>query len=299
LKVKTSILKPAFTILAVCALIIATLPSAAFAQDVQIISGSPGDTLSLSGTGAPNSQVSLEVSASIGVGTTLSGDKYYYKSTMSGLHIPGGNSLSITVSPVDTLTVSGSFPGVPIGMSMDGSVSNHVGTFSRSVPAGTYNIVVSGIANGSPSSVSMTVRASQPQSVGSDGKFTASISTSGLPSTVYTVTQDGNTVAMVYLGVQAPATPTPTQVPSPSPVPTNVPGVNGSLNGTGNTSTILPSPCVEPGLNSTNATPVSSAGPSQPSPNSGLGSWAVYLILIVLGTIVGIAAAYLFVVKKH
>jgi hypothetical protein len=178
---------------------------------------------------------------------------------MKNVNISGGNRMSFAVSPVDTLTVSSSTMG--IDKSADGFVSNHTGTFSMDVPDGTYDIAVSGIANGSRSSMPMTIRVSRLQDVGRDGTYTVSINTSGLPCSRYTITQDGDIVAMVYLGIQAPATPTPT-----------------------------PSPCLVPGLNSTNATQVS---------NDDTGAWALYLVLIVFGSIVGVAAAYLFVVKKH
>ncbi len=109
--VKANIFKPVFIALIFCVLMMVMLPPATVAQNVKIISASPGDTVSLPGTGNPNSQIKLEVSATINVGTTQSGSTYRYKSTMNGLHIPDGNSMSITVSPVDTLTVSGSIMG--------------------------------------------------------------------------------------------------------------------------------------------------------------------------------------------
>jgi len=151
----------------------------------------------------------MEVTATISLGVD---NNRYYKE-LNGVQIPGGSSFSITASPVSTFSVQGHL-GL-IGMTI-GSVSGNTGSASMgNLPGGTYNIVVTGISNGS--SVSMTVHAYQTKSVGPDGIFTASISTAGLPDAVYSVKQDGKEVAKVYLGVQAPATPTPTAPPAPTP----------------------------------------------------------------------------------
>ena len=315
MKSNTSLLMTVISTLLVCSVILTLFPFAVSADSVKIISASPGDTVSYSGTGTANAQVRLEISAAIGIGTYQSGGKTLYKTSLNGLHVPNGNSMGITVSPVDTLTVSGSFTGVPLGMSMDGSVSNRVGSFSKSVPGGTYNIVVSGIANGSPSSVSMTVSASQPQTIGSDGTYTASISTSGLPSTVYTVKQGSTTVAMVYLGVQAPSTPTPTATPTPTPSPTAVTGTNGtqvttspwsaSLGNstqkpTGTATVNTPTPQASPGANVSTATAgTPSASATQPASSIFSNAYIEAIIAILFGTTLGVVVAYLFVVRKH
>ncbi len=215
-------------------LAVITLLAAGFsglAGATQIISASPGQAITYQGNGAPDSQVTMEVTASISLG--VGGDGRYYKD-MRGVEIPGGSRFSITASPVDTFSVSGGMHG--IGMTI-GSVSNHVGSASMgNVPGGTYNIVVTGIANGS-GPVSVTVHAYQTKSTGSDGSFTASISTSGLPPAIYSVRQDGVEVATVYLGVDAPVTPTPIPVPTATPTPTPPP--NGTITPT---STFVPPP---------------------------------------------------------
>lgn len=305
--IKTDLLVPALVILITSVLLLSGFSSGVYAQSAKVISGSPGDTLSYTGMATPNSQVYLEVSASIGVGTYQSGDKYYYKSSMNNLNVPGGNSMSITVSPVDTLSVSGAFSSAPmISDTMSGSVNtdSHVGTFSKGVPPAHYNIVVFGIANGSPSSVTMSVKASQPQTVGSDGTYTASISTSGLPSAVYTVKQNGMVVAMVYLGVTAPATPTP--VPTPTPAPSRAANatvtasqgaglLNNNTSTTGNTT--IPVASANSSTNGTAATGTASASPALPE--SGLGTWGTAILAIACGTIIGIVAAYLLIIRKR
>lgn len=291
-------LTAAITILLAGSILLALIPCAASAQSPKIISGSPGDTISFMGTGTPNAQVTLEVSATIDVATQNVGGVTRYKRNMEGLNIPGGNSLSITVSPVDTLLVTGSFSGVPVGMTMEGSVSNHVGSFSKSVPPATYNIVVSGVANGSPSSVSMTVRASQPQNVGGDGTFTASLSTSGLPSTVYTVKQNGVIVAMVYLGVAAPATPTPNATPTPTP--STQPAQSSTVpSATAQIITASPSSQPTPSVSISGETVTPSASTTPTPAGGGLSPWIMAFFAITAGSVIGIAAAYLLFIKKR
>ncbi|WP_230741726.1 PT domain-containing protein [Methanooceanicella nereidis] len=226
----------------------------ASAAGVQILSGSPGDVISYSGQSGPNSLVTMEVSASISVNTWTSGDNKRYEKSLNGVNIPGGsNSMSISTYPVDTLTVTGgpSWAG-GLGYSMTGSVSNNRGSFSMSnVPGGKYNIVVSGISNGSSQSVSMSVKASQKVSADADGKFSVSLDTGGLPAAVYSVKQNGMEVALVYLGVTPPATPTPVPTPvitatptatsSPTVSPTVVPSDKPTITPTAEP-TAIPSP---------------------------------------------------------
>lgn len=305
---KTSSFIPGLTVLIACILLISGFSNGAYAQNVKVISGSPGDTLSYSGNVTPNSQVLLDVSASIGVGTSLYGDgKSHYEQKLNGLNVPGGNSMTISVSPVDSLTISGAFSSAPMIVdSIPCSVVNHVGRYSRSVPSARYDIDVTGIANGSPGSVTMSVDAQQTQSVGSNGKYTASISTSGLPATVYTLKENGAVVAMIYLGVAAPATATPAATPTPTS--TQTPSANATAvasqgstisgnwtNATGNTIN-----ATTPMRGTTNvangspasATTTSTTGDNQSSP------WILAIIAISCGTIIGVVAAYMFLIKK-
>ncbi len=203
---KLSLRMLAFLMLAVS---LAAFQGAAQAQ--QIISGSPGDTITYHGEGPVNSDVTLEVSSSTSIG--VSGGSY--SSSLNGINIPSGsNRFSISVSPVQTMHIAGGPSWLGSVASVDGSVSGTTGSYSISnVPAGSYNIRVYGTPANGASSVTMTVTASAPQHVGADGHYTASISTAGLPPGVYTVRQNGQEVAIVYLGVPAPATPTPTAAP--------------------------------------------------------------------------------------
>jgi hypothetical protein len=233
-------------------LIIARFSGTAGSQGVQIISASPGQTITYQGHGSPGSTVNLEVSATVSTGVSNN----HYVMSMKGVNIPSGSRFSLSASPVSTLAVSGSFSGTGLGSSLQGTVKNNVGSISMSnLPGSSYDIVVSGIANGS-NTVSITVHAYQSQNVGSDGTFTASIGTSGFPAAVYSVKQNGAEVAKIYLGVQAPATPTPTATPTPSPT--------APPNGT-----ITPTPIITP---SPTAVIVISVTPTpQPSGGSFLG----------------------------
>jgi len=284
--------------LAIIFVILAEFTGIACADGVKIISASPGQTVSYKGQGSANSQVTLEVSASI---SSVVGSDHRYKEEMKGVNIPGGSSFSIIASPVSTFSVSGGMHG--IGMTI-GSVSGNVGSASMSnVPGGTYDIVVTGISNGS--SVSMTVHASQPQSIGGDGTFTASISTSGLPPAVYSVKQNGQEVAKVYLGVPAPATPTPTAAPTPTVSPTAAPPVGSAGNMTMNTTSVTPTENMI-----TNQTVNASASPTstiwisptaQPGDNSaGDSLWTTIELLagaIIAGLLVGYIVVF-WILKK-
>ncbi|BAI60951.1 hypothetical protein MCP_0879 [Methanocella paludicola SANAE] len=284
-------------------------------QTVQIISASPGQTVSYQGQGSPNSQVTMEVSATISVGVSNN----HYVSHMNGVNIPGGSRFSISASPVDSLTISGSISGLPFSTSIQGNVNGHTGSASLSnIPAGTYSITVSGIANGS-GPVSVTVRASQPQNVGADGTFKASISTSGLPVAVYSVKQNSQEVARVYLGVQAPATPTPTATitvtPSPNgtitPVPSITPGMNTTI--TPEPVKITPTPMPNqgnntflgiqlPSFNLFGGSPSASGSPSAQPPGteavaggqeSTVTTILIYIGAIVAGLLIGYAVVFL------
>jgi hypothetical protein len=53
------------------------------------------------------------------------------------------------------------------------------------------------------------------------------------------------------------------------------------------------------GTNGTAATGTATASPSPTSQDSGLGSWGIAILAIACGTIIGIVAAYLFIIRKH
>lgn len=162
----------------------------------------------------PNAPVTLKCSINKETGV----NNRYYSYGINGVFIPGGSTLSVTASPVETLKVSGGMFGLSIVK--DGSVSGNTGTFSMGgIPEGTYDVTVYGISNGSK--VSLYFEATYKATADSTGHYTMTVRTSGLPSGVYKVTANGVHVANAYLGVAPPATPTPT--PTPAPTATNGP----------------------------------------------------------------------------
>jgi hypothetical protein len=82
-------------------------------------------------------------------------------------------------------------------------VSGGRGSFSaNNVPADKYNIMVYGEASGP--TVNIEARASCVLPVDKNGHYSGSVYTGGMPAGVYYVSQDGQVVAIVYLGVPVP-----------------------------------------------------------------------------------------------
>jgi len=269
------------------------------AMGVVILSGSPGDTITYHGQGSPGSTVNLEVTASTSV--SVNGDNY--SDGLTGLNIPSGeNRLSLTVSPVETMNVSGN-PAWLAGdtVTRPGSVSGNRGTYNiTNAPAGSYDVRISGRPAAGATSVSVTVSVSQPVSVGSDGTYTASIDTSGLPAGVYTVNQDGQHVADAYLGVTPPVTATPnppTATPQPTPAVTVGPTANPAPNNEstiGPVETVMPTPGGQPttaSLSPTAATNTSIDNGLVKTESGGLDPGTIAIIGIAFLAILG--AAYM------
>src|SRR5271157_3934543 len=193
----------ALTVLALVAIVFSiSMSSGIFsidtnAQSVQIIAANPGDSITLTGHTTPNINVRLSVSGSI----SLPVNNGIYGQTLNGVYIPGsGSSFSIRVSPVTTLKVSGTLQGMPFTITKDGSVSGGTGSLSISgIPEGTYDITILGKT--SSGSVSATVTASQSVTSNSNGDYSISENTNGLPATVYGVTANGQHIADVYLAL--------------------------------------------------------------------------------------------------
>lgn len=231
-------------------LIFPIMAPAAFSDGVEIIAASPGDTITYNGHASPNSDVRIEISASISIGASKSGSNYTYNLKLNGIKTPSGMSIGITVHPVDTLNVKVSLAGIVV-TSQSYPVNNKAGSASNNnFASGKYNVELYGIANGS-GPVKLDVSASQTKSVAGDGAYTYSLSTSGLPASVYSIRQNGVQIAQVYLGVTAPATPTPEPTPTPVPTatPTPTPAPNSTSLPSGNPSiqaiANVPSPSME------------------------------------------------------
>jgi hypothetical protein len=163
----------------------------------EIIYASPGSTVTYTGKGTPNTDVNVKVSTSVTI--PVSGGRYGI--TLNNVQIPyGNNRFSISVSSVKTMTVSG-YSSTNSGVTASQSIvvnKKGQGSFSKSnVPSGGYSISVFGEAKGPK--VNVDASASCYEHVGSNGQYTASVNTQGMPAGTYTVTQDGVTVAKVYL----------------------------------------------------------------------------------------------------
>lgn len=263
-----------------------------FALGVDVLTGSPGDTITYHGQGTPGATVSLEVAASNSV--SVSGDSY--SDSLNGINIPAGeNRLSLTVSPVETMNVTGK-PSwrTGDGVNQAGSVSGNTGTYTfNNAPSGSYDVGVSGIPASGASSVSITVTVSQPVSVGSDGSYNASIDTSGLPAGTYSVKQDGQEVAKVYLGVTPPVTATP--VPQSSnqqstPIPT------AQL-----TATPVPTPVATTGTDAGVVIPTAAAAAETPGSPTMTQSQGIDMgqAAVILGIIIILAAAGVIYLRRN
>jgi hypothetical protein len=201
-------------------------------QDVQIISGSPGDDITFHGVGTPNSDVKLTVTTTVAVdsgGSGQSGKRNYYIELNNIAINSGSNSFSISVYPVESATITGTAYSLGgLSLSRDLKVSGESASISqKNIPAGKYKVVLSGDTNAAK--VHLDVTASSTVHVGSDGKYSYYVDTQGMPEGKYTIQQGGIDVGIVYLGVPSPPVSTP--VPTPKPTCTPTPPGHGNCNG--------------------------------------------------------------------
>ena len=187
---------------------IAIFSGAAHEQSVQILSYSPGNTISYTGHGTPGSTVTLQVSSSITV--PVSGGTYQLQ--FSDLNIPAC-SVTISVHPVKTIGFGGKqWVDVPlIGGGYTPEItkgpltpSGTTGSYTYNAGGGKYCVRVFGDAAAGAGSVVADVSVSQQVSVNGNGAYTQTINTAGLPAGIYYLRQDGAIVAEIYLGVTAP-----------------------------------------------------------------------------------------------
>ncbi len=192
-------------------------------QDIQILSGSPGDAITFHGTGTPNSDVKLTVTTTVAIDPANSGHgKRSYSIELNNIAInSGSNSFSIAVDPVETATITAtaySLGGLSLSRNLKVSGS-HASISQSNIPAGQYKVVLSGTTNADK--VHLDITASSSVHAGSDGKYSYSVNTQGMPAGKYTIQQGGNDVGVVYLGVPAPPQPTPKPTPKPTCTPTS------------------------------------------------------------------------------
>jgi hypothetical protein len=113
-------------------LFVALLAPPSFAKgddDVQIITGSPGDTITLNGKGKALGESRIDISTTVWVTAQRPGQQWTYDLSMQGVKVLGGkNSFSISASPVDSMTIWGSYKGIRI--SRNAPVSGSTASFS-------------------------------------------------------------------------------------------------------------------------------------------------------------------------
>ena len=176
------------------------------AQSIDILQCSSGATVTYDGNGPASSSVSVALTSSIA--TTVTGGQYSL--SLNGLHVPAPpNSFSISVTPVKTLSISGDLHVNPLPslITVTGTVNGNTGTYARSdIPSEYYDITVFGDAADGASEVTITVTASTTVSTNSAGDYSVSLDTTGLPSGLYYIKQDGVTVGRLYIDIAAPAT---------------------------------------------------------------------------------------------
>lgn len=198
------------TILVVMAMVISALwlvpgaQQAAYAftaQDVKVIKADPGNTLKYTGDATPNSNVNIQVTTTTTIG--VSGNRYGI--SLKNLYVPGSsNGFSITAYPVQSMTVAGNSQGSKgISAAKGVGVSGGRGSYSvNNVPEDKYNVMVYGEAAGP--TVNVEASASCVLPVNKYGHYSGVVNTGGMPAGVYYVRQDGQLVAIVYLGVPEP-----------------------------------------------------------------------------------------------
>ncbi|CAJ36707.1 hypothetical protein [Methanocella arvoryzae] len=198
--------KRSLAISAIVLLIISILavPTATTASSVKILTGTPGDTITYTGSGPADSDIPVELSTIISVG--VSDNKY--SQTFYGIHIPDyQNSFTVSGNPVNTLYVSGR-GSMTLGLwSPDLGGASSSFTSPISIPEGDYDVRVHGDAAPGTSTVNLNVKVTSYVRTDSSGSYTVSLSTAGLPAGLYVLRQSGVEVANIYLGITPPPQP--------------------------------------------------------------------------------------------
>lgn len=199
LRKKRSLMKLAIVLI----LLFVIAPAVTTASTVQILTGVPGDTISYTGSGPSDSDLSLELSTTTAVG--VSGGQY--SKTFSSIVIPDrSNTFRVSGSPVQSLYVAGKGP-VTAGIWTPGLGGGSSFTSPMSIPAGTYDVKVYGNAVNGASSVNLDVKVASTVHTDSAGAYSGSLSSHGLPAGLYILKQSGTEVADIYLGIAPPPQP--------------------------------------------------------------------------------------------
>ncbi|MCD1293875.1 hypothetical protein CUJ83_02535 [Methanocella sp. CWC-04] len=180
----------------ICLIISLNLLSSNANAAAQIIQAN-GEYFTFAGHTTPNSPVSIVCTTTISIPVT--GGNYEY--SINGLQIPEGSGLSMSISPVTTLTITGKAFGVTQSMDM-AVVNNKCGFAVNKVPGGKYDVGVSG--KSSADKVSLIVSATMETISDAQGDYSVSMSTSGLPYGIYHVKANGEHISDIYYGIPAP-----------------------------------------------------------------------------------------------
>jgi PKD repeat protein len=171
-------------------------PAAAKTVDWKITPENPvvGDTLKITGTAAPNSDIRAEVTYI----KELDVSKGRYQLSLKNLRIPAGenNLFTVRAEKVKNLHV-----GVNKWLTYDinRDATNGVASISQGhVPALSYNILIDGDALKGKSSVPLTITAAQTLKADSKGKFSFRYDTSALPAGKFII-NIGNKVKTIEL----------------------------------------------------------------------------------------------------
>jgi len=205
------------------------LPASGSAQDtsgIQVMAGSPGDTVTFQGTGEPCSEANVDVSTvtevatsecvCTGSGTGVQAATRSFSLTMDNIRVdPARNTVTISVSPVTSASITVvAYDVAGYTVTRDIPVSGGKATISyNNIPPGRYKVTISGYTTANK--VGVTVNAGAYVPVGKDGRWIYRKGTVGLPASKYVVRQNGQVVGMVYLGVPMDVPPGPTCTPAP------------------------------------------------------------------------------------
>lgn len=162
-----------------------------------------GDTLILTGNGVPDNIIIATISHTINIPT----DKKAYTRSFTGVVIPEGTSKFTIIASTEqsagiaemTITLDDyavsvyNIPLPVIVVSRSATVNNGIATLSQPLPAGTYDVTVSGKTQAnSAKNVDIDLIGNFEIQTDQNGAFSSSYETANMPSGDYTVKIDTN-----------------------------------------------------------------------------------------------------------
>lgn len=171
-------------------------PAAATAVDWKITPPNPtvGDTLKISGTASPGTDVRAEITFNKNIPVS----KGRYQLALNNLQVPDGKDNLFTVRADGVQNLHAGVNKL-IWFNLNKDASNGVATiFQRHVPAWSYDIVIDGDALKGKNSVNLKITASQTLTADSKGKFALNYDTSSMPAGGFNI-KIGNQVKTIEL----------------------------------------------------------------------------------------------------